>query len=174
MQNSSNTAQTILAGRMLTIMAARVSESLVGFAGWLVGGFAALLGLLIANIDTASKFLPTQCIGTSTLLFLVAVVLHVVQRYLAATVAGSVAIGKEVEILVSGQTVDPVFLFEELEKSTFWPTRIFVQRSLAKIRAGDFAASGRMMATLGQVQAFLVFGQMLSVVGAAGVLAHAL
>lgn len=174
MQPTANINESILAGRLLTIMAARISENLATFSGWLVGSFAAILALLISNIDTTSKFLPTQCVGSSALLFLTAVVLYVLQRYIAAIVAGSVAVGKEAETLVSGQALNLVLVMEEIEKSTYWPARIIVRRSLAKIRAGDFAASGRTMAKLGQVQGFLVLGQMASVVSAAYVLARAL
>lgn len=166
--------ESILAGRLLTIMAGRVTENLVTFSSWLIGSFTAVLGLLLSNIDTVSKYLPAKGIGSSVTLFLFAVALHVIQRYLAAIVAGSVAVSKEVESLSVSASLNFPLVMDEIEKSTFWPARILVRRTLKKVRAGDFAASGRMVGKITQVQGFLVVAQMITVTAAAYVLVKGL
>jgi hypothetical protein len=155
-------------------MASRVSENLATFSSWLVGSFAAMLGLLIANIDSVSTFLPAKSVGTSASLFLVAVGFHVIQRYLAAIVAGSVAVGREAEAVPTHESLNFLLVMEEIEKSTFWPVRILMRRTLSKVRNGDFAAGGRLNGKLAQIQGFLVLSQMVVVIGAGYILARAL
>jgi hypothetical protein len=156
------------------IMASRVSENLATFSSWLVGSFAAILGLLIANINSVSKFVPAESLGSSASLFLVAVGFHVIQRYLAAIVAGSVAAGREAEALPTPESLNFVLVMEEIEKSTLWPARIVMRRLLSKVRNGDFAAAGRLNGRLAQVQGILVLAQMVIVICAGYVLAQAL
>ena len=89
------------AAKVLNAMAGSINTQLAAFSSWMVAGFGAVLGLLVANIDTIAPFIPPTIIGGAVKLFLVAVVLNVFQRYLAAIVAGSVTVGKEVESIPS-------------------------------------------------------------------------
>ncbi len=166
--------ELIVAGRLLMMMAARVSENLASFASWLIGSFAAVLGLLVANVDSVSQFLPSKSLGTATFIFLLAVGLHVIQRYLYAIVAGSVAASREAEELSTPQGLDFSRVMDEIERSSLWPVRILVARAMAKIRNGDFAAGGRLNAKLAQIQGYLVIAQMIIVVWAGSVLGRAL
>ncbi|MDA8127576.1 MAG: hypothetical protein M0Z73_02590 [Betaproteobacteria bacterium] len=153
--------ESILAGRLLTIMAGRTTESLTTFSSWLIGSFAAILGLLLSKIDTVTTLLPAACIGLSIKIFLIAVSLHVLQRYLGAIVSGSEAASKEAESAApAGVTLDFSRVVNEIERSIFWPARIFLRWTNKKILAGDFAAPGRLVVKLTQAQAFLVLGQM--------------
>lgn len=140
----------------------------------MIGGFAAILGLLISNIDSVSNILPAKCVGASASLFLFAIGLHVLKRYLAALVLSGMAVIREMEAqpIVEGLNFDLVL--DQLERSTFWPARILVRRNIAKVRDGDFAAGGRLYAKLAQIQGYFVLAQMIIVVAAAQVLARAL
>jgi hypothetical protein len=168
------TPESILSARLLSLMAVRVSERLAVFSSWLVGSFAALLALLISNLETIHTFLPPACIGTSSTLFLFAVGLHVVQRYLFALVSGSYSVGTEVEAMTLPPSLNVEAIWEQLEKATLWPARILVKRTIKKMRVGDLAAGGRLNATLAQIQGFLVLTQMVFVVAAGYVVARAL
>ena len=164
----------IAAGRLLTIMAARTSEALGAFSSWLIGSVAAVLGLLLANIDAVSKFVPTEALRNAIAFYLIAVVCHVFQRYLAAIVAGSIAAAREAESLPSDHPLDLEELIAEIQRSTFWPARVVASKVHARIKAGDYAASGRVMAELAQVQGMLVMLQMALVVWSAWVIARTL
>jgi hypothetical protein len=65
-------------------------------------------------------------------------------------------------------------MLDQMEKATFWPARYLVRRSNRKFFQGDFAAGGRLMLKLAQVEAWLAFAQLLIVIAATWVLASAL
>lgn len=161
-------------GKVLSLMAARLSAELSTFAGWMLTGFGALLGLILTNIESVSKFVPASSIGSSISIFLSAVVLHVVQRYLASIVASSTAIGKEIESIPAIGEINIQFLLRELEASTLWPTRLLVKWSNAKIREGDLAVGGRVNAVIAQLQAWMVFSQLILIIWAAYTIAKEL
>ncbi|MGH9858475.1 MAG: hypothetical protein ACRD5F_00470 [Candidatus Acidiferrales bacterium] len=167
-------AELVLANRLLTVMASRVSENLATFSSWLIGSFAGILALLIANLSDLSEVLPAKAVGTSASIFLIAVGLHVLQRYLAAIVAGGAIVTREAEALPTPAHLDFTVVFRQLERATFWPTSILVRRMLARVQAGDLAAGGRLYGKLAQIQSYLVFGQLAFVVWAALKLAKTL
>jgi hypothetical protein len=137
-------------------------------------GFAAILGALLANLDATTKFLAPNALSTIAGLFASAVFLHVVQRYSAAIVASSVAGGKEIEEHPFPEGMPLEVMLDRMEKATLWPTRYLVRRSNRKILKGDIAAGGRLILTLAQVEAWLVFAQLLIAIAATWVLASAL
>ena len=162
------------AAKVLNAMAGSINTQLAAFSSWMVAGFGAVLGLLVANIDTIAPFIPPTIIGGAVKLFLVAVVLNVFQRYLAAIVAGSVTVGKEVESIPITQEIDLSYIIREIERATFWPTRILVRWSNRKVLSGDLAVGGRLNARLAQIQGWLVLVQMIAVVSAIFVIANGL
>lgn len=162
------------AGRILLVMANRVSIELAAFSGWMVLGFAAVLGLLVANLDKVSGFVAPEALGLAIKLFLLALVLNVIQRYMAAIVVSSVAVGKELESMPTHPGMEIRTLLAELESATFWPTRLLVRWTNQKILDGDFAFSGRLNARLAQAQGWLVFAQLIAVVTSTLVIANAL
>ena len=117
MSANPNVAELVLANRLLTIMASRVSENLATFSSWLIGSFAGILALLIANLGDVSAVLPAKAIGTSASTFLFAVGLHVVQRYLAALVAGSAIVTREAEALPTPDPLNFAVVFQQLERA---------------------------------------------------------
>lgn len=165
---------SIFAGRVLTAMANRVSSELVSFSSWMVLGFGAILGLVLANIDTVSKFVAPNAFGLAVKLFLVAVIFNVLQRYMAAIVSASVTLAKEVEAMPVHPNADIAAFMHQIEDATLWPMKLMVRWSNRKIAAGDFAVGGRLNARLAQAQAWFVFAQLIAVVAAALVIANAL
>jgi len=152
-------------------MAECMSASLSKFSGWMLVGYAAILGALLANLDSAAEFLTPGTLSRLALLFSVVVLLNLLQRYSAAVVSSSAEVGKKVKEQPVPQNMNIVVFLMELEHATLWPARLMVRRSNRKLLAGDLAAGGRLLSTFAQVEAWLVFGQVLVSVAAALVLA---
>jgi hypothetical protein len=107
-------------------------------------------------------------------LLLVAIVLGVLQRWLAALVmAGSAStekaeqIGRELAEL--NVVVDFKVIFREMERGLYYPGKWFARSNFQKAMSGDFAASGRMAAHISQVQSWFAFGLVLLVMAAISV-----
>ena len=166
--------ESILAGKAMPKMAGRVTDALSSFSGWLILGFGTLLGLIITNIDKVAPFLAPQLVGAASKWFLFALLFHVAQRYLAAIVSGSVATAHDMEQLPTESTLDVEAVIAELERSMYWPARLLSKSNLDKIRAGDFAAPGRLDAKLTQIQGFFVVIQVGLILRSGYLLANAL
>lgn len=171
---SISSSDSVYIGKVLMTMGECVSTSLSKFSGWMLVGFAAIIGALLTNIDAAAKFLVPDTLSTIAILFSGAVFLNVLQRYSAAVISSSTAVAKKVEEQPVPEGIDISMFFEQLEHATLWPARLMVRRSNRKILAGDFAAAGRLISTLAQIEAWLVFAQMLTAVAATWVLASGL
>ncbi|GAB4061404.1 hypothetical protein [Uliginosibacterium sediminicola] len=161
-------------GQVLMELAKCISEGLSKFSGWLLIGYAAILGALLANLDSATKFLAPGTLSRLALLFSVVVLLNLLQRYSAAVVSSSAEVGKKVKEQPIPQNMDIVLFLTELEYATLWPARLMVRRSNRKILAGDLAAGGRLLSTFAQIEAWLVFAQVLVSIAATLVLAYGL
>lgn len=161
-------------GQVLTTMGARVSATLTAFSGWMLIGFAAILATLLANLESVSKLLAPGTLSAIASLFATAVFLSVLQRYSSAVVAASTAGGKEVGEHPFPEGMNPEVLLDQIERVTLWPTRYLVRWSNRKILGGDLAFSGRLISTLAQIEAWLVFFQLLVSVAAISVLASGL
>lgn len=158
-------------GQVLTAMAECMSAGLSKFSGWMLVGYAAILGALLANLESASKFLESNTLSRLAILFSGAVFLNLLQRYSAAVVSASAEVGKKVKEEPIPPNIDIVLFLSELESATLWPARLMVRRSNRKLQAGDFAAGGRLLSTFAQIEAWLVFAQVLVSVAATLVLA---
>lgn len=165
--------ESIYLGKILTMMANRISTELMGFSSWMILGFSAVLGLLLANLDTVSKFLEPTTIGIVVKLFAASVLLHVVQRYMAAIVIAGAALGKEMESMPHSD-IDIHWFTEKLAAATLWPSRYMVRWSNKKILAGDIAVAGRTHALIAQVLAWLALAQAIVAIAAALVIANSL
>lgn len=161
-------------GQVLTTMGARVSATLTAFSGWMLIGFAAILATLLANLESVSKLLAPGTLSAIASLFATAVFLCVLQRYSSAVVAASVSGGKEVSDHPFPEGMNPEILLDQIERVTLWPTRYFVRWSNIKIRNGDLGFSGRLISTLAQIEAWLVFIQLLVSIAAIWALAGGL
>jgi hypothetical protein len=152
MQPVANIVEKLLAAKMLASAAGHSSSQLSSFSGWLITGFAAGFGLLLANIESISKFVEPRRVGLAILFFLGAVLVHVVQRWLAAITAGSIAAGNDAGTASANhnQEIDFKVVFAEMERASYRPARWFIRRSFAKVASGDLAGAGRMQFKLAQ------------------------
>ncbi len=169
-----NITESIYSGKVLTAMASSVNEHHLKFSSWMVAGFGAAIGLLISNIDKVATYISPAAIGCSTKLFLVAVVLNVLQRYLGAIISGSMEVAKKVEDLPINGDLNTQAILKEIERATLWPTRYMVRSSNKRILSGDIAYGGRLNAWMAQIAGWLVLSQMVAVVSAAWIIANAL
>jgi hypothetical protein len=156
--------ERVAAGRLLSLVAAHISEHMGSFGTWLLVGVGATYSLVLANLASVQQFVSLWSIRSGLLLLLAAVVFGVLQRWLAAIVGASSAVAEKSDKIgrdLSEQEVDLDFqvLFREMERGTYYPAKWIVKRSYRKVMAGDFAASGRMSAGIAQVQSLLVFAQ---------------
>jgi hypothetical protein len=158
-------------GQVLMAMAVCTSAGLSKFSGWMLVGYAAILGALLANLDSTAKFLASDTLSKLAILFSGVVFLNLLQRYSAAVVSSSAEVGKKVLEHPIPQNIDIRVFLAELENATLWPARLMVRRSNRKLLAGDLTAGGRLLATFAQVEAWLVFAQVLVSVAATLVLA---
>jgi hypothetical protein len=161
-------------GQILMAMAECMSANLTKFAGWMLLGYTAILGALVANLDSAEKFLAPNTLSRLALLFSVVVLINLLQRYSSAVVSSSTEVGKKVKEQPIPPNMDTVAFLTELEHATLWPARLMVRRSNRKLLDGDLAAGGRLLSTFAQVEAWLVFAQVIVTVAATLVFAYGL
>lgn len=161
-----------------TLIAAtrRVGDALPPFSTWLMGGSGAALALVVANIETVSKFIEITHIRFGLIVFLLGLAVAVVATYISTIVKAALgaqedgeALGKEI-----GSTTkqfDLLLYMTEYERGLFPPIRWIAQSSMKKAIRGDVVAGARMLAKLSQVQALLVACQSLLALLALGALA---
>lgn len=152
------------AGRLLALAAAHGSEHMGSFGTWLLVGVGATYSLVLTNLASVQEFVELWSIRSGLLLLLVAVVLGVLQRWLAAIVGASSAVAEKSAMIgrdLSEQGIDLDFsvLFREMERGTYYPAKWVVRRNYSKAVAGDLAVAGRMSAGIAQVQSLLVLVQ---------------
>lgn len=158
-------------GQVLMAMAECTSVCLTKFSGWMLLGYTGILGALLANLDSSEKFITPNTLSRLALLFSAVVFLNLLQRYSAAVVSSSTEVGKKVKEQPIPPNMDILVFLTELEHATLWPARLMVRRSNRKLLAGDLAAAGRLLSTFAQIEAWLVFAQVLVSVAATLVLA---
>lgn len=118
--------------------------------------------LVLANLDSLQQLVSPRSLQISLLLLLIAIILGVFQRWLAAIVAASAATGEKAEqigkeLAVQDIEIDFKVVFREMERGTYYPAKWMVRRSFNKVMSGDFAASGRVAAAISQIQSGFVF-----------------
>jgi hypothetical protein len=170
----SKAKQDVFINRILTVMGKTLTAQLVSFSGWMIAGFGAVLGLLLSNLDKVSPLLPVTSIGFAVKLFVVAVALNLLQRYLAAIVGSAVAAAEEVEKIKTPDDLDHHYLLSQIESSMYWPSILLTRKINKKILAGDYSIGGRMVAKMAQIQAWFVVSQFGAVLVAAWNIANTL
>ena len=139
----------------------RVSEALPQFSTWLLGGLAAAFALIIANVETVSKFIAITHIRFGLLVFLASLALAVIVTYLSTIVRAGLAAQDDGEslarkIATSSAKLDINLYMKEYERGLLPPVRWIAHSAMKKTKAGDVVAGARMIAKLSQLQALLV------------------
>ena len=174
-----NLHEKVLAGNLLTSGAGVAARVIDNFVSWLVAGVGAALALIIGNISEIEPYLSLFVVKLAVFVFLVAVVLTVVEKYLASVVMGaaeSYAQAAEVgrRLAKDGVNVQFDVVFAELKAATLPPMRWLVGRSIEEVQEGDFAASGRKFARRAQWQGLLAIVVALLLLGTIGLVAYAI
>ncbi len=152
--------ERVTAGRLLSTTASQVSERLDSFCSWLLLGVGGAYSLVFANLASLQGLISTHSIRTSLQLLLAAIVLGIVQRWLAAMVAAGSATAEKAERIgreLADQDINIDFkvVFREMERGLYYPAKWFARGSFEKAMSGDFAASGRVTAYISQIQSWL-------------------
>jgi hypothetical protein len=163
-----------LAAYVLIRMAATLSSGLASFSSWMIVGCAAILGLIVANLETVTEFIPAVAVSRAIVLFLIALGLNLLQRYLSGMVVAAGDIVRELRETKWTKEIDIDVFLAEMERAIIWPMRTFVTYMNRRLKSGDLAVSGRFHTILAQVQGLLVLIQMVLLVFSIGVLAYAL
>lgn len=150
------------AGRLLATAAAQISAHLDSFCSWLLIGVGGAYALVLANLGSVQQLVSPRSLQKSLLLLLIAIVIGVFQRWLAAIVSASAATGEKAEQIgndLAAQDIELDFkvVSREMERGTYYPAKWMVRRSFNKAMSADFAASGRIASAISQIQSMLAF-----------------
>ncbi|MDO8413666.1 MAG: hypothetical protein Q7S51_07760 [Gallionellaceae bacterium] len=164
------------AQKMLIAATRRVGDALPPFSTWLMGGSGAALALVVANIETVSKFIEITHIRFGLIVFLLSLAVAVIATYISTIVKAALGAQEDGEVLgkkisSTTQQFDLLLYMTEYERGLFPPIRWMARSSMQKAMKGDVVASARMIAKLSQVQALLVACQSLLALLALGALA---
>jgi hypothetical protein len=145
MSEIQNPIEKFLTSALLFESAGKACAILDSFSGWLLGGFAAAITLLITQLASLTKYIPLSTIRCCLILFLVSVIVALIQKYISLIIlAGSqsAAFGREMITKAPFNQPDfnPEVIFTESERAIFPPMRWFVRRSFAKVRQGELTA----------------------------------
>lgn len=155
---------SLAASRILSLGAQRLSSSLDTFSGWLLAGFGAVFGLLVANFATLSAHINASNLKLGSGLFLVAAAFAALEKLLAAYVAAGTAAGEDGrglgKELASGVVpLDVDSMYNQVKQGLFWPLSSLNACMTAKAKSGDVAVVGRHHAKTSQVQLLFVLFQ---------------
>lgn len=164
------------AQRTLVAATRCVGDALPPFSTWLIGGSGAALSLVVANIETVSKFIEITHIRFSLVVFIFSLAVAVLATYISTIVKASLAaqedgekLGKEIRDTT--KHFDLALYMAEYERGLMPPARWIARAAMNKAMRGDIAAGARMVAKLSQIHALLVACQSLLAVLALGGLA---
>lgn len=171
MSTASETTTKAVGTAILLASAGNASKALDAFASWLLAGFGAAVALLLTN-QQVQALVPISVVRYGSKLFLLAVVIVLVQKYISVIVvsaADGAALGREVvlrfmkEIDSRGGTfaLDGPMLAAETLKGMFPPARWVVAKMLAKAK-GDVGAGARLFMKAVQIQGALVLLEVLA------------
>ncbi|MDC8012930.1 hypothetical protein [Tahibacter soli] len=155
--------------RMLVPMTTSLSRAALDFAGWLVAGAGAAIGVIVANIDKLEKYVLVSGIKTSAYIYLGALALHGIQRYLSmfTTVVAALDVDKalaESEVEGDGSPSDlsmsyQARVMQRLDSALFWPARWYSRRKLRNPNAQNGNALADKSFRRAQIEAALMTAQ---------------
>jgi hypothetical protein len=144
-----------------------------------MGGFGAAFSLILANIDTVSKFVAITHIRFALIIFLLSLFVPVLATYLSTIVKAALGAQEDGEALgaritAAADKFDIALYMTEYERGLLPPIRWMAHSSMNKVLRGDIVAGARLIAKLSQLQALLVAGQSILALIAVGALAFGL
>ncbi len=159
----------VIAGRVMTDMARKMSDRFDSFGTWLLAGFGAGVALLLEKHDQVSV-VPLTTIKFGVSLFLFSSILVVIEKYLAIVVGAAADSAefatKEVNEHFKKQREDGIPLafdvvtFSEKLLLGMLPThRWFVAWAIKRFSGDDFSRVGRALMWIAQVQGILILAE---------------
>jgi len=157
----------VIAGKVMTEMASKMSTRFDSFGTWLLAGFGAGMALLLARHDQVSV-IPVTTIKLGATLFLVSVVLVVLEKYLAIVVGAAADVSeftmqeinehfkKQQEDKIS-PSIDLTVFNEKLLLGILPTHRWLVAWSIKRASNGDHSSSGQKLLWMAQFQGILIF-----------------
>jgi hypothetical protein len=154
--------EQLVASRMLMESARRSSKMLDAFSCWLLAGFGALLGFLLAH-----QVIARQAVRESAAIFVAAAAGTVLQKYLAILVtaaAEGAVVGRQTveeyfaKVRANGGTpkLDVVVVTEYMRSAIFPTVRWLVVRLTNRALAGDLVSAAKMAFRGTQLQSYFV------------------
>ena len=152
--------EQIFVSSLLNETSGKASSLLDTFSGWLLGGFGAAAIIMVSQYDSISKHINPKSIHDFLLLFVWALVLGVIQKYIAVAVISAsqgAAVGREMGDVASSKSIplNPETIISLIETAIIHPGRWFARRSFDKVKKGDFVSGARNYSRLMQVQGIL-------------------
>jgi hypothetical protein len=168
-ENNKAVFERIAANKLLILMAGNASSAVDKFSSWLLTGFGVAFTLILTNIDSIVKFIPLSNIRDGILLYLFALFLGVIQKWLSSIISSGCGTSGEAEqigkdLADSSKDIDIDFILNEIERSTYYPAKWLVSFQYNKVKNGDLSAPGRMFGKLAQIQSYLVLAQAIFVI----------
>lgn len=151
-------------GYLLTLVAQKVSKEMDKFSGWLLAGFGAAFALMLGNLNTVLTYVGFEAFRQGLGWFLGALVVGLIEKYIAARIAGSsgAAIAghkHSKELSERGVQLNVELFLEEMSASSPWFVRWAMRRRFNKLRQGDYAITGRLLVHTAFAQTLLVLCQ---------------
>lgn len=164
------------ARRTLLAATRRVGDALTPFSAWLLGGFGLAFSLVLANIETVSKFVAVTHIRFGVLIFLFSLVVAVAATYLSTVVKAALGAHEDGlaladEILSLERDFDIDLYLAQYQRGLLPPIKWIARFQIEKARRGDAVAGARMIAKMSQIQALLVVFQSILALVAVGAMA---
>ena len=159
----------VLAGRVMTHMASKMSNRFDSFSTWLLAGFGAGITLLLDKHDEVSA-VPLSTIKFGVTLFLFSAILVVAGKYLSIIVGAATDSAefttKELNDHFKKQresnlplAFDLAIFNKELVIAMLPTHRWLVVLAIKKVSNGDFSQVGKMLMWLAQMQGILLFAE---------------
>jgi len=114
-----------------------VGEALERSTTWTIGGVAAIVGLLVSNLDSVAEIASLEAIKAAIVLFTLSLLSGAISKQIGMAVAAGVNTLKQTENLLyseAGQklmnemTIEPRQLVKEIAEPFLWPLSWFARR----------------------------------------------
>lgn len=150
----------IVAAKMLSAMATKVTSELATFSSWMIAAAGAIFALALNGVDKLEAYVRIEELGLSIKFFLVAAALNALQRWFGAMVIAGSAVSKELEESKFPPDADMNKVLDLFADAQPPGVRYFSQRAIAAVRRGDLMRSSILLSRLAFAQSWLVLGQM--------------
>ena len=127
-----------------------IGEALEKSTTWTIGGVAAIVAVLVSNLDSVARIASVEGIKASVLLFTLSLLFGALSKQVGMAVIAGVNTLKQTEALLNSEagqhlmgqmTIEPKQLVQEMAEPFLWPLSTFVrkggERGLVDYVAGD-------------------------------------